>query len=115
MEHNGKQSNTKHIKHMDICYFYVTDHVKNKDINIKHYPTKDMVAEYSTKPLQGSLFVKQHNYIMGADYGDGDTHTQGCADANSYLDVNSEVKSATKNLQKSKRRRKQNQTIYIYT
>ena len=34
-----------------------------------------MVADYCTKPLQGSLFIKLHNHIMGAEYGDGAPHS----------------------------------------
>ena len=61
MECNGKQSTPSVLKHMDIRYFYVTDHMKNKDINIECCSTEDMVAVYFTSPLQGSLFVKLHN------------------------------------------------------
>ena len=68
MENNMKQSSTEQTKHMDICYFYI------RNISIQHYPTKDMVTDYFTKPLQGSMFIKLHNYIMGAEYGDGDLH-----------------------------------------
>ena len=75
MENNRKQSSTKQTKHMAICYFYITDHVKNRNISIQHYPTKDMVTDYFTKSLQGSLFVKLHNYIIRAEYGDRDIHT----------------------------------------
>ena len=70
MENDGKQSRTKHTRHMDIHYFYVMDHVKNKDITIHHCPTEDMITNYFMKPLQGSLFVKLWNYIMGGEYGD---------------------------------------------
>ena len=27
LERNGRQSSTKRTKHMDICYFYVSDHI----------------------------------------------------------------------------------------
>jgi hypothetical protein len=36
-----------------------------KDISIDWCPTKEMVADFMTKPLQGSLFKKLRDYIMG--------------------------------------------------
>jgi hypothetical protein len=36
-----------------------------KEISIDWCPTKEMVADYMTKPLQGSLFRELRNYIMG--------------------------------------------------
>ena len=50
---------------MDIWYFYITDQVKVKQLQIAHCPTKDMLADFFTKPLQGSLFVKLHDLITG--------------------------------------------------
>ena len=58
--------------------------------------SEDMVTDYFTKPRQGSLFVKLRNYIIGAEYGDGDLHTHRSAlnevDYKSHLDGNSERK-----------------------
>jgi len=36
-----------------------------KEISIDWCPTKKMVADYLTKPLQGSLFRELRDYIMG--------------------------------------------------
>ncbi len=36
-----------------------------KEISIDWCPTKKMVADYTTKPLQGSLFKELRDYIMG--------------------------------------------------
>jgi hypothetical protein len=36
-----------------------------KEISIDWCPTKEMVADFMTKPLQGSLFKKLRDYIMG--------------------------------------------------
>ena len=65
LERNGRSSSTKRTKHMLICYFYVTEQVQNKTIHVAHCPTEEMVTDFFTKPLQGSLFTKMHNYIMG--------------------------------------------------
>ncbi len=36
-----------------------------KEIEIKWSPTKEMVADFMTKPLQGSHFRRLHDLIMG--------------------------------------------------
>ena len=75
LERNGRQSSTKRTKHMDIRYFYVSDHVQNKMISLKHCPTEEKLADYFTKPLQGALFNRLRNHIMGAEFADGDPQT----------------------------------------
>ena len=66
---------TKRTKHMDIWYFYVGDHIQNKTLSLQHCPTEDMLADYFPKPLQGSLFIRLRNHIMGAEFEDGDPQT----------------------------------------
>ena len=75
LERNGRQSSTKRTKHMDIRYFYVGDHIQNKTLSLHHCPTDEMLADYFTKPLQGSLFVRLRNHIMGAEFEDGNPKT----------------------------------------
>ena len=67
LERNGRSSSTKRMKHMDIRYFYVTEQVGRKVIHVTHCPTEEMVGDFFTKPLQGSLFLKMRNYIMGSE------------------------------------------------
>ena len=55
----------KQTKHMHIRYFYVTEQVQKKAIHVTYCLTEEMVAEFFTKPLQGSLFIKICKYIMG--------------------------------------------------
>ena len=61
---------------MDIRYFYVADHIQNKTLSLRHCPTEEMLADYFTKPLQGSLFIRLRNHIMGADFDAGDRQNQ---------------------------------------
>jgi hypothetical protein len=58
MEQNGKASCGQRSRHIDIRYFFITDHSQRNCINITHCPTEDMLADFFTKPLQGSLFRK---------------------------------------------------------
>ena len=65
MSNNGKDSCTSNSKHIAIKYFWVTDRIKNGNIVITHCPTKQMIADYFTKPLQGELFCMFRDVIMG--------------------------------------------------
>jgi hypothetical protein len=65
MEKNGRQSTGQRSRHINIRYFFIKDRVKNGEINLIHCPTAIMIADYFTKPLQGALFVKFRNLIIG--------------------------------------------------
>ena len=65
METNGRNSCTGNSRHIEIKYFWVKDRVDRKEIRIQYCPTWLMLADYFTKALQGSLFVKYRNIIMG--------------------------------------------------
>ena len=68
LESNGKASSTKRTRHINIRYFMITDKLKRGEIStITHCPTEDMLADILTKPLQGSLFRKLRNAIMGCN------------------------------------------------
>ena len=49
--------------------------MQDKTLHVQHWPTEEMVTDFFTKPLQGSLFVKLQNLIMGAEYADPDQQT----------------------------------------
>ena len=53
------------MKHINIHYFFITDRVKKGDVSVIWCPTGDMIANNATKPLQGSLFKKFRDQIMG--------------------------------------------------
>ena len=65
LEKNGKASSTKRTRHIDIRYFFITDRVKAGKVEIEYCPTEEMMADFFTKPLQGSLFRKHRNNVMG--------------------------------------------------
>ena len=65
LERNGMKSVGKGTRHIKIKYFLVTEKIKNDEMKIIYCPTKAMVADFYTKPLQGSLFVNHRNTILG--------------------------------------------------
>ena len=58
LEKNGRSSSSKRTWHMNIRFFFVKDQVASKEIRIEYCSTKEMVADFFTKPLQGSQFYK---------------------------------------------------------
>ena len=67
LEKNGRASCSKRTRHINIRYFFVTDRIASKEIHVEYCPTEEMVADFFTKPLQGSLFRKFRNWILNMD------------------------------------------------
>jgi hypothetical protein len=67
LEKNGKASSSRRTRHINIRYFFVTDRVAKGEVIIKYCPTKEMLADFFTKPLQGSPFRKFRDTIMNID------------------------------------------------
>ena len=65
LEANGKASSGKRTKHINIRYFFVTDRIQKGDVEVEWCPTADMTGDFFTKPLQGALFKKFRDLIMG--------------------------------------------------
>ena len=62
---NGKSSSMKRTKHIDIRYFFITDKLNKGEVSMEWCPTGDMIADFFTKPVQGSQFQRLHDAIMG--------------------------------------------------
>ena len=67
LERNGQESSSKRTRHIQLRYYFVKDQVDNGTVNIEYCPTKEMWADYFTKPLQGSLFYVQRDQVMNID------------------------------------------------
>lgn len=67
LETQGKASSSRRTRHLDIRFFFVKDKVEKKEVTIKYEPTEAMIADCITKPLQGKMFQKFRDAIMGAD------------------------------------------------
>jgi len=64
LEKNGRASSGKRTRHINIRYFFVNDRVEAGEVSIQYCPTGDMIADFFTKPLQGTLFRKFRDQIM---------------------------------------------------
>jgi hypothetical protein len=65
MEQNGKAFSWKRTWHINVQYFFITDQIAEKEVAIQYCPTKQMVVDYCTKPLQGGLFYEFQDLILG--------------------------------------------------
>jgi hypothetical protein len=45
-------------------YYFVADRVARGDLCIEHCPTEGMIADYFTKPLQGTPFYKLRDLVV---------------------------------------------------
>ncbi|KAG7373398.1 reverse transcriptase RNA-dependent DNA polymerase [Nitzschia inconspicua] len=63
LETNGRESASKRTRHLDIKYFYITDLVKRKEVQLEYCPTKLVMADYMTKPVTGTTFYKLKRMI----------------------------------------------------
>ena len=62
LETNGRKS-----RHIKIKQFLVADSIKAQELKVLHCSTEDMIADFYTKPLQGALFVKHRDSMLGID------------------------------------------------
>jgi hypothetical protein len=67
LEKNGKASSGRRTRHINIRYFFVTDRVAKGEMIIRYCPTKEMLADFLTKPLQGTPFRQFRDTIMNID------------------------------------------------
>ena len=60
------RSTSELTRHIDLGFFWIHDLLKRGLITVEYCPTEQMVADYMTKPLQGSLFQTMRDKVMGA-------------------------------------------------
>ena len=65
LERNGLRSCGQKSRHIDVRHFWIMDRIRSGDIDLRHCPTEDMLADYFTKPLQGAAFQRFRSVIMG--------------------------------------------------
>jgi hypothetical protein len=71
LEKNGRTSAGPKSRHIDIRYYWIKDRVKTGDVTIRHScPTLSMLADFFTKPLQGTLFRQFRDALLGRSHVD---------------------------------------------
>ena len=62
---NGRNSCTSNSRHIRINYFFANDRLDKGELKVEYCPTLQMLADFFTKPIQGALYNKLRNVIMG--------------------------------------------------
>ena len=65
LHNKGRQSLGKRTRHIALRYFYIHDVVSRGELEIHYCPAENMMADYMSKPLQGTLFKKFRKAILG--------------------------------------------------
>ena len=65
MVKGGRRVCGSRTRNIHIRYFYAHERVNDGTIIVTYCPTKEMVSDYLSKPLQGSLFCAHRNKLMG--------------------------------------------------
>ena len=52
-------------RHINIRYFWIKDQAKALEIDVRHCPILSMLVDFFTKPLNGILFWKFRDVILG--------------------------------------------------
>jgi hypothetical protein len=65
---NGRKSCGPNSWHIDIRCFFIKDRIDIENIDVQCCPTKHMLADFFTKPLQGALFRKFRAVVMGHEH-----------------------------------------------
>jgi len=55
----------KSTRHINIRFFFISDYSNRNEITVHHLASEKMIADFYTKPLQGELFRKHRDAIMG--------------------------------------------------
>ena len=48
-------------------YFFLTDQIERDNVTVEYCSTDEMIADFMTKPLQGSKFREFRKAILGED------------------------------------------------
>jgi len=65
LEKNGIMSSGDKTRHIKIRYYFISDILRRENLKLTHCRSEKMVADYFSKPLQGGIFKKMRNKIMG--------------------------------------------------
>jgi hypothetical protein len=67
LERNGKASSSKRAKHINIRCFFITDRVVKGELSVVWCPAGDMIGDHATKPLQGAVFKRFRDLVVGVE------------------------------------------------
>jgi ribosomal protein L24E len=60
------RSNSERTRHVNIRFFWLKDRQDSGEIKIEYLPTKEMIADIMTKPLQGDAFTYMRGLLLNS-------------------------------------------------
>jgi hypothetical protein len=72
MAENGASA-SRRTRHINVRYFFIKERIDTGEIRVSYLPTEEMIADLLTKPIQGRLFVKLRDRLLGNIINDCDT------------------------------------------
>ena len=65
MDKEREEKCGKKVKGFEHSVFFLTDQQEKGNLAVEYCPTRDMVGDFMTKPLQGRDFRRFQNLIVG--------------------------------------------------
>jgi len=78
LSENGRLSSGKRTWHLNVRYFFLTDKIQKGEVKVTYCPNENMLADFFTKPLQGSAFQKIWDIILNLPSNKNWWSTQEC-------------------------------------
>ena len=64
LQKNGKLRSGKRTRYFKIKLFYITDLINRDEVEVRYYPTDEMIGDYMSMPLVGANFQRYRDLIM---------------------------------------------------
>ena len=68
LKKNGRASPGQISRHIHIRHFWITDRIRDSALHVVYCRTESMLADFSTKPRQGSLFRLLGDILLGHEH-----------------------------------------------
>ena len=61
---NGASA-SRRTRHINVRYFFIKERIDSGEVKVSYLPTREMLADLLTKPVQGKLFAKLRDRLLG--------------------------------------------------
>ena len=62
---NKGRSTSERTRHINVRFFFIKDRIATGEVKLEYLPTGEMTADILTKPLQGELFRRLRDKLLG--------------------------------------------------
>ena len=77
----------KESKHVNVRHFFIVDKIDKREVRITCCPKVEMVSDFSTKLLQGKIFVTHRNNMLGVTMEEHGRHKKWHREARQRCDL----------------------------